>query len=77
VEGKPVELTPAEFNILLELLRAEGAVRSRAELLKAAGPSSGENDRIVDVHVAAIRKKFGTARHLIKTVHGQGYRISF
>lgn len=78
VEGKPVDLTPAEFHILTELIRAEGAVRSREELLEAAGPSSsGENERIVDVHVAALRKKLGSARNLIKTVHGQGYRISF
>lgn len=77
VEGKPVELTPAEFNILAELIRAEGSVRSRSDLLKAAGPSSGENERVVDVHVAALRKKLGTARNLIKTVHGQGYRIFY
>jgi len=78
VEGKPVDLTPAEFHILTELIRSEGAVRSRAELLKAAGPSqSGENERIVDVHIASLRKKLGTARNLIKTIHGQGYRISF
>lgn len=77
VEGKPVELTPAEFNILTELIRAHGAIRSREQLLKAAGPSAtGENERIVDVHVAALRKKLGSARTFIKTVHGQGYRIS-
>ncbi|HOM60588.1 MAG TPA: response regulator [Anaerohalosphaeraceae bacterium] len=77
VEGKPVELTPAEFNILTELIRAAGAVRSREELLKAAGPSqAGENERIVDVHIAALRKKLGPARNLVKTVHGRGYRAS-
>ncbi len=78
VEGKPVELTPAEFNILTELIRANGAVRSREHLLKAAGPSqAGENERVVDVHIAALKKKLGDSRNFIKTVHGQGYRVSF
>lgn len=77
VEGRPVDLTPAEFSILAELIRAEGAVRSREDLLAVIGAGGdSENERIVDVHVAALRKKLGSARTLIKTVHGRGYRAA-
>lgn len=77
VEGRPVDLTPAEFDILVELIRAEGAIRSREDLLTVIGAGqSSENERIVDVHVAALRKKLGSARNLVKTVHGRGYRVT-
>ena len=77
VEGKPVDLTPAEFDILVELIRAEGVIRTREELLEVIGPGqASENERIVDVHVAALRKKLDSARNLIKTVHGRGYRTT-
>ncbi len=77
VEGKPIELTPAEFDILTELIRADGSVRTREDLLRAISPGQGsENERLVDVHVAALRKKLDSARNLIKTVHGRGYRAT-
>lgn len=75
-EGAPVELTPAEFNILLSLIKAGGNILSREQLLAEMG-SSEENlsERIVDVHIAALRKKLGKSRTIIKTVHGKGYQI--
>jgi DNA-binding response OmpR family regulator len=73
VEGKPVELTGAEFNILLALVEANGGALSRADLGKLIPDFTG-GDRIIDVHIASVRKKLGNARSLIKTVHGQGYR---
>ncbi|HOK96487.1 MAG TPA: response regulator transcription factor [Anaerohalosphaeraceae bacterium] len=76
VEGNPVDLTPAEFNILLALLKAGGNILSREQLLKQAAPAEqNANARIVDVHVAALRKKLGKSRTLIKTIHGKGYRF--
>jgi two-component system phosphate regulon response regulator PhoB len=75
VEGVPVELTPAEFNILLALVKAAGDAMTREDLQKLIGtPEETQNERIVDVHVAALRKKLGSARNIIKTVHGRGYR---
>jgi DNA-binding response OmpR family regulator len=77
VEGRPVELSPAEYEILFELVQARGAIRSREELRKALGSdAAAENERIVDVHVASLRKKLGNARNLVRTVHRQGYRLS-
>ncbi|MEN8127086.1 MAG: response regulator transcription factor [Planctomycetota bacterium] len=75
-EGTPVDLTPAEFNILLSLLKAGGDILSREQLRGQLGATEqSDNERIVDVHVAAMRKKLGNARKIIKTVHGKGYRI--
>lgn len=75
VEGVPVELTPAEFNILLTLVKANGDILTREDLQKLlAGGEENQNERVVDVHVAALRKKLGKARMIVKTVHGRGYR---
>jgi len=75
-EGEPVDLTPAEFTILLSLLKAAGDILSREQLRMALGSAEqSPNERVVDVHVAAMRKKLGKARKIIKTVHGKGYRI--
>jgi DNA-binding response OmpR family regulator len=74
VEGQPVAMTGAEFNILLALVEAKGGILSRTDLSKLL---EGGNNRIVDVHIASIRRKFGKARNFIKTIHGQGYRAVF
>jgi DNA-binding response OmpR family regulator len=76
VEGQPVELTGAEFAILLALINANGTILSRSELGKLLQNTSetGGSERVVDVHVAALRKKLGKARNFVKTIHGQGYR---
>lgn len=76
VESQPVDLTPAEYEILAELIRAGGDIRTREQLIQIINSGdSVENERVVDVHVAAMRKKLGKARALVKTVHGKGYRI--
>lgn len=75
-EGNPVDLTPAEFNILLALIKAGGTILSREQLSAEMGSfEEGLSERIVDVHVAALRKKLGKSRAVIKTVHRKGYQI--
>jgi DNA-binding response OmpR family regulator len=75
-EGSPVDLTPAEFNILLSLIKAGGDVMTREQLYTALGVTDEDyNERIIDVHMAALRKKLAGARSIIKTVHGKGYRV--
>jgi two-component system phosphate regulon response regulator PhoB len=75
-EGRAVELTGAEYNILLALVEAGGSVLSRDELKGISGAGRGDSERIVDVHIAALRKKLGRAKGIVKTIHGQGYRIN-
>ncbi len=76
VEGKAVELTGGEYNILLALVEAGGSILSRDELKGISGAGRGDSERIVDVHIAALRKKLGRAKGIVKTIHGRGYRIN-
>ena len=77
LEGKPVRLTPTEFNLVRTMAEAPGQVFSRAQLIeKAFGYDFEGFERNVDVHVTSLRRKLekGSAR-LIKTVYGLGYKI--
>ncbi|HEU5319397.1 MAG TPA: response regulator transcription factor [Methylomirabilota bacterium] len=79
MEGRPVELTPKEFELLAILAGAPGRVFGREELLDAVWGHDGfVEPRTVDVHVARLRGKFTAARLPapgIETVRGVGYRF--
>ena len=66
VEGKPIELTPAEFDILTELIRADGSVHSR-DLPRAISPGQGAK-RTAGGCACRFARKLDSARNLIKTV---------
>ncbi len=78
-DGKVVDLTSVEFNLLEELMAQAGEVISRDELTeKVLGRRLSAYDRSIDVHVSALRKKLGkgksdTDTDLIRTVRGVGY----
>lgn len=78
--GQPVELAPKEFDLLLELIRNNGAVVSRMDLMKKVwGHSSVIISRTVDTHVAELRRKLEddpANPKLIITVRKAGYRIA-
>jgi DNA-binding response OmpR family regulator len=75
--GKPVELTSVEFNLLHVLLRAAGHVVTREHLVDAVlSRKFSPFDRSIDMHVSKIRKKLGDSDNgsdHIKTVRGVGY----
>jgi len=76
VEGQPVELTYSEFQILLLLARRAGWVFTRYQIVDAIrGDDYAVTERSVDVHIAALRKKLGSAGIYIETVRGVGYRF--
>ncbi|APD09398.1 MULTISPECIES: response regulator transcription factor [Thermus] len=79
LDGKPLALSRLEFDLLLTLAQHPGMVFSRERLLeKVWGPSFPGVDRVVDVHVAALRKKLGDDPdhpRFIETVRGVGYRF--
>jgi DNA-binding response OmpR family regulator len=80
VGGRPVELTPTEFQLLTVLVREPGRVFTRGQLLDAVhGVAFESYERAVDAHVKNIRKKLEPApsrpRYLL-TVHGVGYRFA-
>jgi two-component system OmpR family response regulator len=78
VDGKPVELTGLEFDILIALLRRAGRVVPRQALLGDAGRTDvAVGERTVDVHISRLRKKLGDdPPRRIRTVRGVGYVLS-
>ena len=75
VDGKPVELTGKEFDLLAYLIDNAGLVLSRERLLdRVWGLKFPGGTRTVDVHVAQLRKKLGRP-DLIRTIRGSGYKI--
>ena len=74
--GKKVEyITPREFDILYFLLEKSPQPLSRTEISKfILGKNLSEDSRVIDMHVAQIRKKLGSqiSSH-IRTIPGKGY----
>ncbi|GGX69855.1 response regulator transcription factor [Streptomyces anandii] len=79
-EGRPVECTPAEFEILLAMAGEPERVFTRRQLLHCTrGLDRASTERAVDVHIMNLRKKLEAdprrpARLL--TVYGVGYKLS-
>jgi DNA-binding response OmpR family regulator len=77
VDGVEIQLTPLEFEILLALARDPGLVLSRDQLMdRVWGYRDYAGGRVVDSHVARIRRKLGEDGNdprFIRTVHGVGY----
>ncbi|WP_312636219.1 response regulator transcription factor [Oscillibacter sp.] len=74
VDGRPLDLTTREFELLRELLQNQGRVLTRAMLLGRLWNYDFLGDeRIVDSHIKNLRKKL--ERDYIETVRGVGYRI--
>lgn len=79
-EGKPVDLTPREWDLLLALHRKGGAAASRSQLLKDGWnwANTQIRTRTVDNHIAQLRRKLeddpSKPRHLL-TVNKVGYRL--
>lgn len=78
VNGKPVEVTAKEFELLRELIRGRGRVLSRDHLLNAIwgfDQSLEVQTRTVDVHIRTLRKKLKSESGRIITVKNYGYRF--
>jgi DNA-binding response OmpR family regulator len=77
VDGREIELTGIEFDILLALARRAGRVVARDALLSEAGRGDVTvSDRTVDVHISHLRQKLGDdprSPRKIKTIRGVGY----
>lgn len=78
LDGKNIELTLKEFNILLKLCKAPGRVYSRDKLLDEIWGMDYDGDiRTVDSHVARLRTKLGDwGNQNIVTVYGTGYKLN-
>lgn len=78
-DGKPLELTSTEFNLLEVLARNAGRVVSKSALSESGlGRPLARFDRSIDVHVSSIRQKLparGDGQSWIRTVRGVGYQL--
>lgn len=75
VEGRIVDLTPREFELLHYLLVNRGIALSRERLLEEVWGYTFYGDaRTVDVHVRQVRKKLGRWAPVVQTVWGLGYK---
>ena len=73
VDGRLVDLTATEFDLLFYLMTHPGQIFSRDQLLSEVwGYAAMVNTRTVDVHVAQLRGKLGE-NNIIRTVRGVGY----
>lgn len=76
--GKPISLTPTEFDLLASLISQNGqAVARQAISAHLWGLENTEFSNVVDVHISNLRKKIedGTTETTIRTVRGMGYAI--
>jgi DNA-binding response OmpR family regulator len=76
VDGKEVELTAKEFDLLECLLQNRGRVLTRAELKDRVWELGFDAEtKVVDLYVHYLRKKLGDAGNVIETVRGVGYAV--
>ena len=80
VNGRNVDLTPTEFQLLVALARQPGRIFTRSQLLDAIHGLAFESyERAIDAHVKNLRRKLeddpGQPRYVL-TVYGVGYRFA-
>lgn len=79
VAGKTIDLTTAQLDILVFMMRSPGRVWNRLELLQASSGTAFEGyERTIDAHIKNIRKALGDdsdSPRFIETVRGAGYRF--
>ena len=72
-DGRPVALTPKEFDLLVRLASDAGAVTTREQLMREVWDENWwGSTKTLDVHVASLRRKLSP--DVIETVRSVGYR---
>jgi DNA-binding response OmpR family regulator len=79
MDGRSVDLTPSEFEILRTLMHEPGRVFTRLQLLEAATGEAYEGyERTIDTHIKNMRRKIepdSASPTYLLTVHGVGYKM--
>jgi two-component system phosphate regulon response regulator PhoB len=77
-DGRRIDLTPHERELLSALIAQAGRVVRRNQLIDRIhqGGSAPRSERAIDAHIKSIRRKLGPAREYLETVRGVGYRLS-
>ena len=80
VDGRPIDLTPTEFELLATLARRPGRIFTRSQLLDVLRGASFESyERAIDTHVKNLRRKLEPdprSPRYVLTVYGVGYRFA-
>ena len=78
VDGKRVELTPKEYELLFYLIENKNIALSRDKLLSDIwGYDFFGDDRTIDTHIKNLRNNLGPYRDYIVTLRGVGYKFEF
>ena len=76
IDGKKVDMTPKEYDLLFYLVRNRGIALTREKLITSVwGYDFYGDDRTLDTHIKLLRKSLGDYATLIVTLRGVGYRF--
>ncbi len=73
-KGEALHLTPAEFDILSQLIKKQGITLSREQLINESTVMSDSSQKSLDVIISKIRSKLGNPK-AIQAVRGVGYKL--
>lgn len=76
--GAPVDITPMEFKLLAAFVRSRGHILTREQILDRVWGDVHTGDRVVDTHVANLRRKIepdATEPRYLVSLRGMGYRF--
>ncbi|HMJ22964.1 MAG TPA: transcriptional regulator, partial [Terriglobales bacterium] len=77
-DGKPVSLAPKAFEILIILIRSNGRLLTKDELMQKVWPDTFVEDANLTINISALRKLLGDStgdQQYIETVPKRGYRF--
>ena len=78
VDGKKVDLTPKEYDLLFYLVENKNIALSRDKLLSDIwGYDFFSDDRTIDTHIKNLRNNLGPYRDYIVTLRGVGYKFEY
>jgi DNA-binding response OmpR family regulator len=78
VDGKRVELTPKEYDLLFYMIQHKNIALSREKLLEDIwGYDFFGDDRTIDTHIKNLRNNLGPYRDFIVTLRGVGYKFEY
>ena len=76
VEGKELNLSPKEYDLLFYMVRNRGIALTREKLIsEVCGYDFFGDDRTLDTHIKLLRKELGSCAERITTLRGVGYRF--
>ncbi|MDD2268734.1 MAG: response regulator transcription factor [Eubacteriales bacterium] len=78
VDGKKVDMTPKEYDLLFYMINNKNIALSREKLLSAVWSYDYfGDDRTVDTHIKMLRSSLGEYRKFIVTLRGMGYKFEY